>query len=235
MGMFNKEDIELYFNIMGIDKSSIKKGYEKGILLPSLGDLYDKEKIKDKLPKSSRRLSYAMGVLASIVKDDFWYETKEEQEMAFNSALEIIEDLSCFQVTSEFDPEINFERTTNLLATIVIGLCDCDDLNRFRLYQKNASFSCLYNGKKDYENMSQEMRIVHLLIAYSKFVDIGKDDEMFDENNNVSYERLCNLVTYCIKNNIPLKEDSIEKSDDVPKKLTFVRPTLNELRKVKES
>ena len=245
MSIFNKLEVEEYFNVIGLDDKKIKDKYEKRISLDYISELYRKINGKNILPGSSKKVSDVYAVLLSIIKDDFWYETKEDQQRALESAIEIIGDLSCFQVTKDFNPQDNFERTSNLIATIISGLCACEDITKFRLYQRNASFKSLYYSKKDYGEMTEDLRKLYLLMAYSKFEDVNRDHEMFDENNQLSFEKLSNLIKKNVKENVPLKDERhydetkerpytlIQKEkEDKPLQLTLRRPTLKQLREL---
>ena len=201
------------------DKIKDKKLY-------SICELFFKLKLDEKLPKSSKRLSDEYGVIMSIIRDDFFYDTVEEQQMAMDNCIEIISDLSSLQVTEPFDPDKNFERTNNLLRVIIAGLSEVGDLNQFGLYYKNTSFSKLYYGKKNYDEMPEDLKILHLLMAYKKFEDYGRDHLIFDENDEVSFKRLAAVIIQNEEDHVPLVEP---EEDELETKLA--RPSIKTLRK----
>lgn len=228
---YSKDDIKLYFDLLGYDIGDEIEKYSKGIKLDSLGSLYIKYKLDKVLPKSSKDLSDSLSVLFAILNDDFWFDSRESRNFALKSSLEVIKDLSSFQVCSN-EPTTNqeyttyYERTNNLLSTIIAGLCEVEDINHFRMFQKNSGFKLNYGGI-DPDDRTDNLIKLYLLTAYSKFEDVGRDYLMFDNDNKVSAERLKRLIDYNIKDNVPFVENPLEKDDESEIK----RPTLEMLRK----
>ncbi len=233
MRKLTKEQVLQYLNLIGFDETDLACDFTKGVNLDNISSIYIKSKAKEYLPKSSKNLAQIYDVLLTVINDDFWYQTEEEKIQAYNSALEIIGDLTTFNVTEGDDPEVNFERTNNLLTTIISGLCSCDDLNRFRVYQRNINFKEIYNSKKEYDDMPESLVLLYLLIAYSKFKDIGNGYLMFDEENKVTFDRLGKLILDNVANEVPLKEENLDfdYGYDNVKRLKFQRPSLKQLRK----
>lgn len=231
MKKLTKEQVLQYLNLIGYDETDLTCDFTKGVNVDNISSIYAKAKATEFLPKSSKNLAQIYDVLLTVINDDFWYQTEEEKIQAYNSALEIIRDLTTFDVTEDDDPEVNFERTNNLLTTIISGLCSCDDLNRFRVYQRNINFKEIYNSKKEYDEMPESLILLYLLIAYSKFKDIGNGHLMFDEDNKVAFDRLGSLILDNVRNDVPLKEEELDYSDNQGKKLKFQRPSLKQLRK----
>lgn len=228
---YSKDDIKLYFDLLGYDIGDEIEKYNKGIKLDSLGSLYIKYKLDNVLPKSSKDLSDSLSVFFAILNDSFWFDSKESRRFALKSSLEVIKDLSSFQVCSE-EPATNqeyttyYERTNNLLSTIIAGLCEVEDINHFRMFQKNSGFKLNYGGV-DPDDRTDNFTKLYLLTAYSKFEDVGRDYLMFDKDNKVSAERLKRLIDFNKKDNVPFVENQLEKDDESEIK----RPTLEMLRK----
>jgi hypothetical protein len=222
MAKYEKKDIIQYLNILGVDvdEEQIKDRYK----LYSICELFFKKKFDKTLPKSSRELSDQYGVLYSIIKDDFFYESEEYQQMAMDNCIGIISDLSSLQVTEPFDAEKNYERTNNLLRVIIAGLTEVEDLNRFGLFYKNADFHKLYYGKKNYNEMPEDLKILYLLMAYKKFEDCGRDHLIFDENDKITFDTLGAVIIQNEQDAVPIVE-----RDKVYQK-TLKRPSLRVLK-----
>ncbi len=157
MAKYTKEDIIQYFNILGVD---IDEEKVKDCYLYSICELFFKNKLDETLPKSSRKLSDEFGVVLSIIRDDFFYESIEEQQMAMDTCLKILSDLSTLQVTEPFDPDKNYERTNNLLRVILAGLSEVEDINQFGVFYNNEDFHKLYYGKKNDHEMVEDLEIL---------------------------------------------------------------------------
>ncbi len=229
---YSKDDIKLYFDLLGYDIGSEIDKYSKGIKLDSLGSLFIKYELDRKLPKHSKDLSDSLSVLFAILNDGFWFDSKKSRQFALNSALGVIRDLSSFQVCAsdnlETDHDLTtyYERTSSLLATIIAGLCEVEDINHFRMFQKNSGYKLNYGGI-DPDERTDNLVKLYLLAAYSKFEDVGRDYLMFDEDNKVSSERLKRLISYNLKDGVPFVENKCEKDVDTEIKM----PTLEKLRK----
>lgn len=242
-----KEEVLQYLNIIGMDESLVQRNFENGVRIDAISSLYETIGAERILPSSSKNLSNIYEVLYSIINDNFFYETKRARESAYTNSLKIIDDLTSFQVANDFDPDVIFERTNNLITTIVSGLCSCGDINQFRIVEKNSSLESLihFSNKCDLDiDTPKNLKILYLLIAYSRFIDIGRDHLIFDENNMVSYENLKLLINQNINEQVPLKnmenividENLLSENKglvDSPKKLTFERLTLRQLRNLK--
>ena len=143
MNKYSREDLETYYNVIGYD---VSKDKIKDVRLDAISSIFFNKKLGEKNKELSYELSSMYGVLFSIIKDGFFYESKESQEIAFSTAFEIINDLSSFEVTYPFDASKNFKRANDLLKTIIAGLTELEDICRFGLIYKNSSFESLLYG-----------------------------------------------------------------------------------------
>lgn len=223
---YSKDDIKLYFDLLGYDIGNDIESYSKGIKLDSLDELFHKYRLDKILPKSSRDLSDSLSVLFAILNDDFWFESDKGKEFALKSALEVIRDLSTFQVCSNDNALIQYERTNNLLNAIISGLCEVSDISRFRLYQRNSGLKLNYCGVS-IEDRTDNLVRLYLLNTYSKFMDVGCDYMMFDKDNKVSIPKLKMLIEKNIKDGVPLVDFQYEDESNNEIK----RPTLGMLRR----
>lgn len=228
---YSKDDIKLYFDLLGYDIGSEIDKYSKGVKLDSLGSLYNKYKLDKVLPKSSKDLSDSLSVFFAILNDDFWFDSEESRQFTLKSALEVVKDLSSFQVCASepaTDEEYRtyFERTSSLLATIIAGLCEVEDINKFRMFQKNSGYKLNYGGI-DPDERTDNLVKIYLLTAYSKFEDVGCDYLMFDKDNKVSAERLKRLIKNNIQDAVPFVKNDCENDRDT----VIKRPTLEMLKK----
>ena len=46
----------------------------------------------------------------------------------------------------------------------------------------------MYNAKRDYFEMPEDLRTLYLLMIYAKFDDANKDHLMFDDDNTIKDE-----------------------------------------------
>lgn len=223
---YSKDDIKLYFDLLGYDIGEDIESYKKGIKLDSLDELFRKYRLNNILPKSSRDLSDSLSVFFAILNDDFWFESEESKNFALKSALEVIRDLSSFEVCNSNNPLKQYERTSNLLTAIISGLCEVSDISRFRLYQRNSGLKLNYCGVS-IEDRTDNLVRLYLLNAYSKFMDVGCDYLMFDQDDKVSSEKLKMLIEKNIKDGVPIIKSQYENDSEFEIK----RLTLEMLRK----
>lgn len=228
MSKFTREDILRYYSILGLED-------QEGLICPEtikldyITDLFELNEFDRKLSYTAKDLSDSYGLLHTIINDGFWYTSKKRRSEAFNASMEIIDELTDFDVEDEDNEEMTIDRKNNLKATIIKGLCSVGDIITFNLYQKNASFNSMYTRivDKEKEDLDKEklgihydqdpeaLKILNYLIVYSKFKSDGSDFEMFDGVGKVSLPNLRRLVKRNIYEEIPLREsDKKEKLED---------------------
>ena len=228
MPKFDRKEIEQYYSILGLNPKEEGLIMRDSINLFFIGDLYELNGFNRKLSYTSKELSDSYNLLNQMIKDGFWYETKKRREKAFQSALDIIDDLTKFDIEDKNNEELTTDRMNSLKTTIINGLCSVGDIITFRMYQKNSSFSSVVKKITDIENeedckeklnMDEEektpddLKKLYYLIAYSKFKNDGSDFEMFDGTGKITLPRIRNLVKRNIRENLEIKDNYSEREN----------------------
>ena len=246
MPKFTKDEIRKYYEVLGLNPDDEGFVMKDSINLLYIGDLYELNEFDRKLSYTSKELSDNYTLFLQMIKDGFWYNTKKRRDNAFNSAFEIIDDLSKFDIEVKDNEELTIDRRNNLMSTIIKGLCEVGDIIDFRLYQKNASFKSIYNkitnietqentknklGFDEEENTPEDLKKLYYLIAYSKFKDDGSDFEMFDGIGKVSLLNLKVMIKRRLNENAPLNGNLNEREkENNPKVLRLSRYKKDEER-----
>ena len=234
MPTYKKSDIEKYYEILGV---SGREGLKcpDFIRLDNLEELFELNHLNDcgdwlnnpdtyideELVSSMKNLSTAYGLLHSIIFHGFIYETEEQKQNAYDSAMAILEDLSQIDVSVPDDETKSAVRRNNLKASILSGLSCVDDIIRFRLYQQNTGFNSIYykisdieadelhceQSKIEYDKTPDVLMKLYYLMAYSKFVKNDSEFEMFDIQNQVDLKKLRSLVRRNLSEGVAMKDD----------------------------
>lgn len=246
MPKFTKDEIKKYYEVLGLNPDNEGLIMRDSINLIFIGELYELNDFERKLSYTHKELSDSYTLFLQMIKDGFWYSTKKRRDNAFNSAFEIIDDLTKFDIEAKDNEELTIDRRNNLMSTIINGLCEVGDIIDFRLYQKNASFKSIYNkisnietqentknklGFDDEENTPEDLKKLYYLIAYSKFKDDGSDFEMFDGVGKVSLVKLKSMIRKRINEDMPINEETNEREKvENPKILRLSHVIKNEER-----
>ncbi len=236
MPKYKKEDIEKYYEMLGLDPNEEGLIKRDSINLLYIGDLYELNEFDKKLSYTSKDLSDSYSLLVQMIRDGFWYDTKKRREQAFEAALDVIDDLTKFDIEAIDNPELTTDRMNSLKTTIINGLCSVGDLTKFRMYQKNSSFASLYLKICDIENEEEckeklcieedktpkDLKKLYYLMAYSKFVKDGSDFEMFDGTGKITLQRIRYLVRRNLRENISTDNGLCDEIINEQKKLLRV-------------
>ena len=226
MAKFSREDIEQYYKILGLDPNEEGLIYRDTINLQEIGDLYKLNDFEKKLPYTAEDLSKAYSLLVNMTRENFWYASRKRQQLAFQSALDVLDDLTKFELEVEDNPDMTMARMHNLKTAIIRGLCCSGDIITFRMYQKNSSFDTIYTFITNLENEEQckekleideeektpdELKKLYYLILYSKFQNFGRDYELFDGLGNLTLPKVRNLVKRNVRENAALSDQNSEE------------------------
>ena len=170
MPKYSKNDITTYYEILGIDPKEEGLVIADSINLNEIGDLYYLNEFDKKLSYTSEELSKVYSLLYMMIKDGFWYNTKKRRDNALVSTIEIINDLTNFDIEDINDEELTNDRKNNLKAAIIKGLCSCEDIINLRFYQKNATFNSVYSKIKDTELKDLNNIKIYNTIKYGHFI-----------------------------------------------------------------
>ena len=217
MTRFKREDIEQYYKVLGLDPNEEGLIYRDTINLPEIGELYRLNDFKSKLPYTAEELSKSYSLLVNMIHDDFWYNTQKRKDSAFQAAMDILDDLTKFNIEVEGNPEMTTARMHHLKTVILNGLCCAGDLVKFRMYQKNSSFDTIFkfvnaleNEEKlsidKEENTPKALKKLYYLILYSRFKDFGRDYELFDGAGDVRLYQVRYLVKRNVRENASLND-----------------------------
>ena len=204
MPKFNKEEIIKYYEILGVSNLDNLIVRDQ-INLNYIGDLYIKNNFSKKLSYTAEELSNVYSLLIQMIRDVFWYETKQRRENALNSSFEVINDLTQLKIETG-NPETDIERRNNLYTTVIKGLCEVGDIISFRLYQNNSSFDSICKKMKNWdENEPEDLQKLYYIMALSKSDKNENNIEIFDSLNKVSLQKLKKVV---------YQDTSLDKSNE---------------------
>ena len=227
MPKFNRNDIEQYYKVLGLNPNEEGLIVKDSINLLEIGELYELNEFDKKLPYTSEELSKVYSLLVMTIKNDFLYASSKRRENAFRSALEIIDDLTKFEIDAKDNEELTVDRMNNLKSTIIKGLCCAGDVIDFRLRQKNATVNSLNKKITDIENEEKskeslnydiektpdELMKLYYIILYSKFKNNGSDFEMFDGIGNITLSRIRSLVRRNIRENVETNDNNCSRTN----------------------
>ena len=232
MKKFKREDIEQYYKMLGLDPNEEGLISTNTIKLREIGELYRLNDFERKLPYTAEELSKTYSLLVNMIREDFWYDTQKRKEKAFQAALDIVDDLTKFDIEVKDNPEMTTARMHNLKIAILRGLCCAGDLVKFRMYQKNSSFDTIFkfvNALENEENFREKLSMdeeektpddlkrLYYIILYSKFKNFGRDYELFDGTGNLILPQVRYLVRRNLRENASLNDiNSDERVQDRP-------------------
>lgn len=225
---FSEEEVLQYLNLIGLDESEFNNKIKNsnGMRLDNLSSLYDIAEANKFLPTStSKDLGRLYEVLISILNNDLIYDTEQAKNEAMNDALYILKNVSKIQVSNDNDSFTIFERTNSLLKDILSGIICSDNIQQLKLLYFNASPRKLL-GLSFNEDVSDNEKKLYQLMALSK-VDYSEGINIFNDNDEIDYNRLKVVIIPLIINGVNNKKDL---TDTNVKKLAFKRPSYKVLK-----
>lgn len=226
---FDKDIVSDYFNIIGLDESEINCERFKGknLRLKCLTDLYEFSRANKFLLSSSRDVGMSFELLMSQINDDFMHESEEEKEKIKEVSYEIINEVSLLQVSDELDSYTIFQRTNELLNTIISGLNCCDNIPSFKMISENYTpEQMIKHGLLNKEN-PLPLRKLYGLVALSKFKNSDIDYQIFDSADKIDEKKLF----YVLNELISRKEEYSFLGSEEGKCLTK-RPSFKALKEL---
>jgi hypothetical protein len=173
-------------------------------------------------------------MLVSLLNNDLLYETEEDRKPVRDAAFSIISRVSCIQVSNgELDAYEVFERTNNLLNTIISGIVLSDNIPRLAMLYDNLPPVTLLNLGKN-EAYHEDVRKLYALMALSKFKNSMIDQDIFDEFDNINEKKLRRTVETLIFNREEVETQVDMDNELIPqnKTLAFKRPTFKQLKEI---
>lgn len=229
MRKYSKDEILEYFNIIGADKEDIKLDLEKGLRVEYFDNLYKRSKASKNLPSSSLEVSRAYELILAIIDNDLLYPTKEGKRNAKKAILEVLRDTLELQEFSKFNPDDVFEKTNRLIRTVLLGMAEFESIPRFRLVKDNMSPTHAYRIITENKDLANEITKLYGIVGLSKYRNFRIDESIYDNENNVSKEKITNLLRGYIEAKCPLKFTSYKVDDS-----SFERMSYKQLVKMKD-